>query len=55
MKKHECWKGLGREPPFREDSSAEAKKSRSLEAVIRERLKRQAGKVLACAVVICEV
>jgi hypothetical protein len=42
------------EPPFRE--CAKAEKYPLLEAVIRERLMtQQAGKDLACAVVICRV
>jgi hypothetical protein len=45
----------GREPPFREDLSAEAEESPLLVAVTRERLVKteQAGKDLAGAVVIC--
>jgi hypothetical protein len=48
---------VGREPPFRENLSAEAEESPLLEAVTRERLVKtqQAGRDLACAVVICKV
>jgi hypothetical protein len=47
----------GREPPFREDLSPEAEDTPLLEAVARERLVKtqQAGKVLACAAVICKL
>jgi hypothetical protein len=45
----------GRELPFREVVSTEAEESPLLEAVTTEQLVRthQAGKDLACAVVIC--
>jgi hypothetical protein len=45
------------ESPFREDLEADAEGIALLEAVTRERLAKtqQAGKDLACAVVICEV
>jgi hypothetical protein len=48
---------VGKEPPFREDLSAEGEESPLLETVTRERLVKtqQAGKDLACAVVMCEV
>jgi hypothetical protein len=50
-------KPVRREPPFREDLSAEAEESPLLEAVTRERLVKtqQAGKDLVGAVVICEL
>jgi hypothetical protein len=50
-------KSVGRQPPFGEDLSEEAEESPLLEAVTRERLvmTQQAGKDLACAVVICKV
>jgi hypothetical protein len=50
-------KSVGREPPFSEDLSAEAGESPLLEIVSREWLVKtqQAGKDLACAVVICKV
>jgi hypothetical protein len=49
-------RSVGRELPFREDLSVEAEKSPVLEAVSREWLVKtqQAGKDLACAVVICK-
>jgi hypothetical protein len=50
-------KSVGRESPSREDLSSEAEESPLLEAVTRERLVKtqQAGKDLACAVVILKV
>jgi hypothetical protein len=47
---------VGREPPFREDSSAEAEEFPLLEAVTTERLVKiqQAGKSLAGSVVIMD-
>jgi hypothetical protein len=47
------WKRIGRDLPFRE----EAEESPMLEAVTGQRLVKtqQAGKYLACAVVICRV
>jgi hypothetical protein len=57
-----CWgvceeKPVEREPPFREDLSMEAEGSPLLEAISREWLVKtqQAGRDLACAVVICKV
>jgi hypothetical protein len=57
VKKGDSWKRVGREPPFREDFSAEAEESPPLEAVTREQLVKtlQAGKNLVGGVVICEV
>jgi hypothetical protein len=57
VKKRDSWKRVGREPPSRRDSSAEAEESSLLEAVTGKQLvkKRQAGKCLASAVVICEL
>jgi hypothetical protein len=56
MKKRDRWKRVGREPPFREDLSAEAEESPVLEAVTREQLvKTENWKDIACAVVICKV
>jgi hypothetical protein len=57
VKKRGSWKRVEREPPFREDVSAEAEESPLLEAVTRELLVKtpQAGKGLAGAVVICEL
>jgi hypothetical protein len=48
---------VGRKPPFREDSTAEAEESSLLEAVIRERLLKtqQSREVLAGATAICEL
>jgi hypothetical protein len=48
---------VGREPSLREDLSAEDEGFPLLGAVTRERLVKtqQAGKGLACAVVICEL
>jgi hypothetical protein len=48
---------VGKEPPFREDLNMEAEESPRLEAGTREQLVKtqQAGKGLACAVVICEL
>jgi hypothetical protein len=47
----------GKEPPLREDLSAEAEESLALEAVTREEVVKtqQAGKGLAGPVVICKV
>jgi hypothetical protein len=57
MKKSETWKRAGKEPPLREDFSAEDEESSLKEAVTRERLVKtqQAGKDLEFAVVICRV
>jgi hypothetical protein len=57
VKKLDSWKRFVREPPFRKDSSAEAEESPLSEAVVRERLMKiqQAGKELACVVVICKM
>jgi hypothetical protein len=38
VKERDSWKRVGREPPFREDLSAEAEGAPLLEAVARERL-----------------
>jgi hypothetical protein len=48
-------KAVGREPPFRQDLSPEAEEYSLLEAVTRQLLVKilQAGKKLACALVIC--
>jgi hypothetical protein len=56
---HSHWRieAVGREPPFRQDLSADTEESPLLQAVIRQRLVKtqQAGKALACVVVICKV
>jgi hypothetical protein len=54
VKKRDSWKRVGKEPPFREDLSAEAEEFPLLEVVTRERpvKTQQAGKGLAGAVVI---
>jgi hypothetical protein len=48
---------VGREPPFREDLRKEEGKYPLLETVTRKSLEKilQAGKDLACAVVVCKV
>jgi hypothetical protein len=50
-------KSVGREPPFREDLSAEAEESPLLQAVTRERLviRQHVGRDLVCVVVICKM
>jgi hypothetical protein len=57
VKERDIWKRVGREPPFREDVSAEAEECPPLEAVTRERLVKtqQAENGLAGVVVICEL
>jgi hypothetical protein len=57
VKKRDSWKRAGREPPSREYLKVEAEESPLIEAVTREQLMKtqQAGKDLACAVVICKV
>jgi hypothetical protein len=57
VRKSDTRKRVRREPPFKEDLSAEAEESPLLEAVTRERLMKtqQAGKYLAGAVVIFEL
>jgi hypothetical protein len=56
VKKRDSWKRVGRNPPFREDFSAEAEESPLLEAVTVERLVKtqQAGRGLTGAVVTCK-
>jgi hypothetical protein len=48
---------VGSEPPFRDDLSREAEEKPLLEVVTRKRVVKtlQAGKNLACALVICYV